>query len=459
MSETESGYVPEDAREKGKPVSYEGCAAVLGKGQKVPAEERLAEGVLTSDTGAFSGFLEAYADKKEFTPAELDALYEESIGNGIIDHHSIDAFLAEPERGIRPERCATRMAADYAPAILRLIQEKGIKKVETHYDSDLDAASSAYLIKSLIDNGRLPAMADSLAAVTNSVDYGHSAEAGEEANRPENYVRRLPGIFDALKAEYTRLASERIKAEGFSPAILREAEAARNAAFFEVLNALEQNGLDPSGDLSGLDALLSAPVRERLASGRELVYKDYEQFLSDFESAAKGRMRVSAQNGEEIEVNVVVASSLQPLGFTNRAYTRMTPDTIIAVFAGGERNAGDHYDIGIQPDQVKVIDLRGLTLALNKAEMQKRQVILAKPETERTDEEKKLVASWATGADREAFVGVKDMIVRGELDADEIPLKDPTVLVAGGSLIAASGSALLSRDEFRAVFEALSVKE
>lgn len=457
MTETESGYVPEETWEKAKPVSYEGCAATLGKGQAINAEARLQAGVLTSDTGAFTSFLGAHSGQKEFTPAELNALYEESIEHGVIDHHSIDMFLAA--RGLRSEKCATRMAVDHAPAILKLIKEKGIKQVETHYDSDLDAVSSAYLIKSLIDNGRLPVMAEALASITNETDYGRLPERGETFNQPDLYVRTLPGIFGSLKAEFGRLASERIKAEGFSPAIFAQTEADRNAAFFQVLNIIEQQGLDVNEDLSGLDASLPTAIKERLESGRGLVKESYEQFLRDFEVAEKGRLRIRKQSGEEVEVNGVIASSLDPLAFTNLAYMRMSPDTVVAVFGGPKRKAGDHYDIGIQPDQAKVIDLRGLVIALNKAEMKKRQAILAKPETERTEEEQKLVASWTTGADREAFVGVKDMMARGELNEDEFPLKDPTVLVAGGSLIASSRSSQLTEADFRAVFEAFRAEK
>lgn len=445
-AEVESARARE--REKaGSDVSYEGVVAGLGKGMGVDPAEKLAAGVLVTDTGAYADCLKPFEDKKEFGPGDLDGLYRATIRDGVIDHHSVDMFLAG--KGVRNEKCATQMVADYPDVVLEVIEDKGIEKVETHYDSDLDAVASAYLTKSLIDRGELPKSAPELARITNKVDYGRMTELGERFLRAETFVKTLPGAFDALKAEYGKLASARIAAEGFSPKILEETEAARNAAFFELLNAAEKVGADISGDLSGLDAALSEELRAKLESGREAVKEEFEQMSRDFEAAEQARVKGRDYAGKETEIGLVLGSSESPLGLTNHAYLRTSPDTVVAVFGGAKRKSGDNYDIGIQPDQAKKIDLRGLCLALNRAEQAKRREILAKDDSARSDDEKRLIETWASQKPREAFGGLGGMVERGEFGADEIPDKDPTVLVAGGSLIAASRTSLLSEDEFR----------
>lgn len=412
------------------------------------AAQKLKEHTLVTDTGANTEYLEKYQDQ-ELSPEVIDEIYRETIKQGVIDHHSVDAFLAS--RGQRSEKCATQMVLDYADTVKEAIVNNGIKKVETHYDSDLDAVASAYLTKSLIDQGELPEIAGSLAAITNETDYGRLNERGAEFNDPEKFVKTLPGVFGSLKTRFNELASERIAKEGFSPAILAEAEAARNEAFFEVLNAAEAKGMDLTGDISELDSELSASTRENLDKGREIVKAEYEQFNQDFAQAAKGEITITDQAGKDMKAKAVVGESDQPLSFTNLSYLRTTPDTVVAVFAGAKRKSGDNYDIGIQPDMARTMDLRGLCLALNKAEMKKRQEILAKPEEERNDKEKEMVKAWSEQDDREAFTGLKDMIAQGELAEDEVPMKDPTVLVAGGSLIAASRTSLLEAAEFKKV--------
>ena len=143
-----------DARESGRggrPVRYEGCSPDLGKGEIVDIAPKLADHAVVTDTGAFAQFLGAYKDQDTFTQEEIDAIYKDTIAHGVNDHHPIDAFFAS--KGLRPEKCSTRMAVDYKDAILALIQKYGIQKVITHYDSDLDAVASSYVVKSLIDHG------------------------------------------------------------------------------------------------------------------------------------------------------------------------------------------------------------------------------------------------------------------------------------------------------------------
>ncbi len=95
------------------------------------------------------------------------------------------------------------------------------------------------------------------------------------------------------------------------------------------------------------------------------------------------------------------------------------------------------YDVGIQPDAAYSLDIEGLCVALNKAEKEKRDAIYAKDEKDRTDKENRLIEGWEKETER---IGVSG--------SEQIITKDPTVLVAGGSLIAASRTSLLEPDDF-----------
>ncbi|MFC1787865.1 hypothetical protein ACFLZY_01450 [Patescibacteria group bacterium] len=439
MKNREAGLQPEAVEaKKSNAISYEGCAAALGKGEAVDPKAKLEQNTAVTDTGAYADFLTPYQEQSEFTPDQIDQIYQETITSGIIDHHSIDSFFAS--KGIKSEKCATQMVADYPEAVLELIKVNGVKQVETHFDSDMDAICSAYLTKSLIDNGQLPGLAEKLASITNMLDYGRLSELGEDYNAPENFVQTLPGVFSSLKSAFSEVASQRIKKEGFSPAILAEAEAQRNAAFFEILNLAEQSGVDVTGDISVLDSQLSEELLDFLKTGQESIKEEYKQFQKEFAKAET----IETQNGDP----VIIAKSPKPLTFTNLAYLQTSPETIVAVFGGLEREANDHYDIGIQPDQAKNIDLRGLCLALNKTERKKRDQILVKDDSEKTDAEKELVTGWQKEKTREAFAGLNEMIDNGEVNENDVLDIDPTVLVAGNSLIAASRSALLTQSEF-----------
>ncbi len=440
---------PSKEASKAERIGYDGVAANTPKGAVVDFEEKLKQHTVVTDTGANTKCLEAFRDKKDLSPEEIDEVYKASIRAGAIDHHSIDMFMAE--RGVKSEKCATQMVADYPDAVLDLIKEHKITNVETHFDSDLDAATSAYLTKALIETGKLPAITEKLAAVTNKVDYGRSNELGELYQDADGYVRTISGTFSALKSAYGKIASERIAKEGFSPAILGETEAAQNEAYFAILNLANEKGIDVSGDVTALDAELPQDLRAILENGRAAVKEEYEISKQEYEAAEKGRAKVLNPEGKEVEVNLVIAKSETPLSLTNYAYTQTSPDTIVAVYAGEDRKAGDMYDIGIQPDQAKVIDMRGLCLALNKAERQKRDAIYAKSEAERSDAENKLIEGWEGQPDREAFGGLNDMIEKGEVKEEDVLRKDPTPLVAGSSLIPASRTSLLTEDEFRKV--------
>ena len=126
---------------------------------------------------------------------------------------------------------------------------------------------------------------------------------------------------------------------------------------------------------------------------------------------------------------------------TNMAYMRMPPETIVAVYAGQDRKkGGDNYDIGMKVESLDLFDLTSLEAIFNDAEREKREPILLslrQKEKEGTlsEEETKLLKTWTTLRPGKEYLGIGD----------------PTVCVAGGSLIAASKTSLLNAEDFRRV--------
>jgi hypothetical protein len=149
---------------------------------------------------------------------------------------------------------------------------------------------------------------------------------------------------------------------------------------------------------------------------------------------------------------------MAPTSILNLAYNRV-PNNLVAVFAGAHRSVGDAYDIGISPELGEEIDLSEICIALNKAEAAARAKVMAEnrpleeiqatPEEQRTPDEKKIIV-WLTGNERFGQSGVS---IPAEASVEEkrqlqTITRDPTVLVAGGSLIASSFTSVLSRQEF-----------
>lgn len=453
------------------PVSYDGCRSDIPKGGTVDAAKMLEAKTLVTDTGAFQKFLEKH-EADELDQAAVDAIYRESIAAGVIDHHSIDQFLAG--RGVKSEKCATQMVVDYQDAVLETIKKNGIEKVSTHLESDMDAICSSWLTKALIERGRLPEMAGELAEVANRVDYGRF-----DISDPQVFADSLPGTIDAIKGLLKDRGGAELGAEVFSKAemkdtngrlnaagvaklesIIAKYEDRRNSAVFALLNALESaRRQDPDlrldGGMDAVVAQLPDDIQELVAEGRKKVIESHEKFLSEFERADKFKAVIKDKRGRDLEVNMIVAESPEPLTFTNLAYLRTSPDTIVAVFGGEDRKANDNYDIGITPDMANAMDLRRLCLELNKAERAKRDAVLARPVAERTPDEQAKAESWekqrAAGATRKMFGNIDEMVSRGEASADDVVDIDPTVLVAGDSLIAASRTSLLNREEFGSV--------
>ena len=367
-------------------ISYEGCAADIPRGKTIKdIEAKVASGTLVTDSGGYTAFLEAFRDKEPLTDEDIDAMYRATIAAGIIDHHSVDIFLQS--KGMRSEKCATQMVADYPDEVLAMIKEKGITAVDTHQDSDGDAICSAFLAKSLIEHGELPSITPELARVINQLDYGKFPHRA-----PEAFTYSLPGIIGAVKKELLQKQGQELGAKVFSQPemkgpdgrlnqkggaeltrIKKEFQDKINASVFEVLNSLNTHfaageQIDLSSDLTTYVEELPKAIKELIQTGQEASLEEYQQFLEVFEKAEKREIELVNSEGEPVKVQLVIADFHSPLGFTNMAYNVVAPESVIAVYGGAERSTGDNYDIGIMPEQAGNIELKEICLALNRAE-------------------------------------------------------------------------------------------
>lgn len=443
-------------------VKYEGCNATIPKGAKGEVvDAKLADHTMVCDTGRRDDVLEQFDSlSPEEIRERIDDIYKATIAIGVVDHHAIDAFLLKKK--IEPEKCATQMVADYPEAVLEAIQKHGFKKVDTHVDSDMDAITSSYLIKSLMDNGKLPTIGKEIAAVVNEVDFGKYPIANTE-----EFMKTLPGFFDKFEAYFYKLQDDELGAEVFSRKEFKQENGRLNQAginklieiktkfreqinakIFDFYNALNELKIkypkfNLEGDISKVLDHLPKDMQEILNNGTEILREKYEKFFKEFDEAEKFEGQIPNREGEPVAVKVIMAENESPLVFTNLSYKKAGEYAVIAVFAGGpeERKGGDRYDIGVTPEMGQIIDFSELCMALNKAEMAKRQEIYDKPEDQRTELEKQTIAKIEASGDRDAFKGVDESITK----------KDPTVIVAGGSLIAASNNGLLSAEEFKQV--------
>lgn len=428
MSEYESRFVPESGL-----ASPENCYARVGKGGSA---EGMPRDMLVVDTGqpAFPS-----VEKREpRTAQEVDELYRETIRGGIVDHHSIDAaVLTMPEGAVR--RCATKMVVDFSSEVVDLIKNRDIRSVSGHTDSDLDSITATYLTKTLVDSRdaqSLPAFTQRLGNFVNLVDYGRFSETD-----PDKVVRSLMGYFGALKSQTLGRMGAEMGAVWRSDAPLAEKQARAQAVsekfhgdlmkhMFAVYNACATS--EAAGtmiDFANLDAtglMLPADTRALLEAGKKEVRADFEAFNVEFEAAEKMNVVIKTKEGADLEVPLVIFghTQLSPLLVTNMSYSRMPPETIVAAYAGQERTkGGDCYDVGIKPESLDLFNLTFLEIPLNQAEATKR----AQVETSKRPE------AWATLRKGKEYLGHGD----------------PTVAVAGGSLIAASNTSLLSAEEFR----------
>ena len=433
----------------------------LPKGQVVDIVAKRQAGVVVTDTGNYAVTADDAAGP--LTPAAIEALYRATIRAGVIDHHVLDNYLVQ--HGQPTERCATQMIVDFEEEVKKMLQEHQITAVETHASPDLDALCSAFLIQSLLQTGRLPVIAAELSNLVNRVDYGKFPVT------PTQFARSLAGQVEAIEAVYDRQARDELNREVFGNPALKDPSTGRlntlgvqrltdisnryatylNERVFELLNAVNQAKLahpelDIAHDLSPVQAYLSAPLSAILAEGETAIMAVGEQYEAALQTAQWGNLPTSAG----ATVDVVFARSADPTLFTNLTYARF-PQALAAVYRGavadGQKASGDHYDIGISPDLVARVNLGPLCVLLNRAEKKKREALWQKSVEQRTSAEQHLVETWDQQSPRLGMSGPEQV-----LD------KDPTVLVANGTLIADSRTSLLSAEDFTAVLQAFGVR-
>ncbi len=411
------------------------CQTNLGKGeQKTPQN-----GEFILDTGD-------YELKGEGDP------YIETIDAGVIDHHRIDNLFRLKGIDLVP-KCSAKIVADYSEHILRQIKERKITKTATHFDGDLDSIVSSYLIHSLIQKNKLPLSAQTIATHTNKVDYGMFRE-----NDPQKYLHSLSGFFASIKSTLNSERDQELVKEVFGNQAMKDAtgrlttegiqtlnniktkyEVLFTQKMFELLNLIEKetvanSSFDPEKEMNKLD--LPIDLQEIVKKGQENLKIGLEKFNTDFEKVESITVKIQVPNSEKtVTVPMIIALEPEssPLTFTNLAYQKTSPETIIAVFGGPKRKGGDSYNIGITPESASIIDMGAICVALNRAEKVKRD------ELPNDDE---IIKNLQTQPDRLGMSG-----------PEQILTKDPTVLVAGGTLIAASRNSLLSAKEFLQVLK------
>jgi hypothetical protein len=424
-------------------------APAIGKGQSA---EHLPRTTLCLDTGTPIPPPEHMRHPK--TQEEIDDIYRETIRRGTIDHHSIDATTEIPAA---KRRCTTTMIADFPEDVLSMMRERGTTHITSHHESDLDSIGATYLAKSLLEKGKLPSIAAELSGFVNLIDYGRFQE-----NDPEKFLHSLQGAFSACKhvltakrdAETGKIwqnqnatRDEKIK---LSSLVRQTFQNQLMARMLELLNAAEkQNLLRPgSVDFADFDAeILDLPpeLRVLLSEGSQGVKDDFRKFEEVFEKAEARDITVVDKQGKPRTVQLLIMDlsqqpELSPLAVTSMAYDRVPPDAIVAVYAGPDRKkGGDHYDIGMKPESTEIFDLKFLERPLNDAEAEKRKPLIqdiAKKATDgrATPEEQATLAKWQ--ALRPGF--------------EHLGHGDPTVSVAGNSLIAASTTSLLDFEGFKA---------
>lgn len=439
------------------PVSAQGVTAKLRKGESAAS---MPTTTLVLDTGQPS--LPAPEQRQPKSQDELDQLYRDTISSReAIDHHGIDSCVRfTPEL---QQHCATGMIVLAPELVLEQLRDRGVTEITAHQDSDLDSLASSYLAQSLLQLGTLPSMAKSLAEHADLVDFGRYRDPD-----PANYVRSLAGVIGALarvsneqaremsgtvwrgegSVEEKRAASGKI-AESFQQQLISDA--------FDVFNACEKHcratGKLDCTDISDIVATLHPTLREPIEAGQKSFLKDIEQFEREHARAARTVGTVIDRQGNAREVPVLLFDrpELSPLVVTNLCYLREEPETIVAVYAGQNRtHGGDCYDIGIKSETAQAtFGLEFLAEALCKAEVKAREPLLADlrakqaAETITDDEAKKL-----------------DVLTTPRKGFEHLQIGDPTVCVAGGSLVAASNNALISGEQFaRTVRNALKCPE
>jgi hypothetical protein len=444
-------------------VSPEGCMATIPKGgdAKKMLEDPKTKHILVCDTG--QPMVPPEEMRSPQNQDDLDNVYRWTIKNGIIDHHGVDAVIMNLNNELE-RKCATKMIADFPEEVLAVIDSRGITQVTAHFDGDLDSLASTYLAKSLIEHKRLPAMTEELGKQVNLVDYGKF-----NIKDPDKYIKSLAGIFGGIKSSVLKKQSAELGTVFGLPEKTDEEKTEKSKkigavfakhgqmlidASIQFLNSCNKLYCDKKGDIDftdiDIDSLnISDKLKELIRQGQENEKLEYQTFYEAHEKAERSSVIVKTKNGKEIRVPVVIFNQpdLNPLSVTNKSYLVEDDNAIIAVYAGPHRKyGGDAYDIGIKPDTAQRFDLKFLEGPLNKAEARLRQPIIEELEKLQalgtiTGEEKKKLDKWKTL--RQGF--------------EHLEQGDPTVCVAGGSLIAASTTSLLTPEKFRAVLAEVGI--
>lgn len=446
--------IPSGEQEPGFRVTFDETrdAPVLGKGQSA---EKLPRNVLALDTGTPIPPSEDLRHPE--SQERIDAVYRETIRRGIIDHHAIDATTDIPAD---KRRCTTTMIADFPDDVLAMMRERGVDRVTSHFESDLDSLCASYLAKSLLEHGHLPSIAGRLSEFVNRVDYGRYEETD-----PDKFLKSVLGASAAIENSLNARRDAEVGAIWRDPDATREEKAklARMVrtkyqnllmkAMFDLLNAAEAKDRANPGsvDFADLDVAglpLAPELKTTIAEGSAGVKDDFRKFEQVWGKAEKTEMTVRDKQGNERRVRLIIVDlsaqpDLSPLAVTNIAYQRIPPEAIVAVYAGpGRKKGGDQYDIGMKPESTEIFDLKFLEKTLNEAEAERRKPIIDELEKKAaegtaTPEEQAKLAKWKTP--RQGF--------------EHLGHGDPTVSVAGNSLIAASTTSLLDFAGFRAALE------
>jgi len=428
-----------DTISKGVVFDAEKCKSNIGKGEK--REPKTGEIIL--DTGD-------YEISGEGDP------YKETIKAGVIDHHRIDNYFRIKGDKFEP-KCATKIVVDYKDEILEMINDRNVENTSAHFDGDLDSIVSSYLTQGLIKNKELPIGALKLAEHVNKVDYGMHRERDIG-----KYFGSLAGIFSAIKGELGDIKDNELYKEIFSNSLMKgpngrlngegvqkmneintKYEILLNQHMFEILNKIGvESSLDKEfdceKDMARVEGKLSNELEEVIKKGKNSLIKELEEFNKDFEKVERKIVKITVpKTGEIIEVPMIISiePNSSPLSFTNLSYHNITPETIVAVYAGPNRKGGDMYDIGIMTESASLIDLGGICVALNRAEKEKREQLSIEDPT------------------RIKLESLPERL--GMSGSEQVLTKDPTVLVAGGSLIAASNNSLLTPEDFYRVLNNL----
>lgn len=424
--------------------------ACLNKGQVV---NPVPEGVLVVDTGGlppsiFNGI------------SDIDEACRKAIAMGQVDHHSIDMHFAGSKQ---MKKCATQMVVDYFDDILKYCREHNVKEIQIHQDSDMDAITAGWLLKEGLKNGKLPQCAEQMAEIVNQVDYAQYQKPTDE------YITSFPGCVEAIYSA----SSEEKKSDIISREAWAEFATLDNkvlAEVFPVYDALAKNmegkfKFDLNKDVRSFienSPAIDEKIKGYMETGLAQTQQSQEQFKKDIKTADTVEFNFYNTETKRVEKGqMVIMASKDPLTAANLGYAKYGKNTIMAVYAGKDREHGDMYDIGITPEAASILGgtMKEITLAMNKAEAfertqaMQRYVALSK-QTNMSDEQK----SEFERIDR-LYKELREMKLGGKTrpgqpGGDLLADVDPTPIVARDSLVPASYHSLMTKDKFYQVLKA-----